>query len=170
MRIRKSWAMPSGDTFSIKPIKELFERYSIMGGVIVDPFAKDCKLGTIRNDLNPNCDTEYHMDALEFLKMLPSNSADMVIYDPPYSTTQAACMYHKYGIEKLEVKVSNHKYWSLCKENVARILKDGGICIFCGWNTNAIGKCNGAVQEEILIVAHGGGHNDTLVTVERIKK
>lgn len=32
MRIKKSWAMPSGDTFSIKPIKELFERYRIMGG------------------------------------------------------------------------------------------------------------------------------------------
>jgi hypothetical protein len=170
MRIKKSWAMPSGDTFSIKPIKELFERYRIMGGVIVDPFAKDSKLGTIRNDLNPNCDTEYHMDALEFLKMLPSDSADMVIFDPPYSIKQCVELYKGYGKKKLETAITNIKYWSLCKENVARILKNGGISIFCGWNTNAIGKCNGAIQEEILLVSHGGMHNDTLVTVERIKK
>lgn len=169
MKITKAWAMPNGDTFSIKPIKELFRRYN-KGGVIVDPFAKDSKLGTITNDLNPLCDTDYHMDALEFLTMLPSNYADIVIFDPPYSATQAAYLYHKYGMGKLKIKVSNYKYWSLCKKNVARILKDGGICIFCGWNTNAIGKCNGATQEEILIVSHGGGHNDTLVTVEQIKK
>lgn len=50
MEIQKKWAMPSGDTFGIKPIKELFDKYN-KGGVIIDPFAKDCKLGTIRNDL-----------------------------------------------------------------------------------------------------------------------
>lgn len=161
--------MPSGDTFSIKPIKELFNKYN-KGGVIVDPFAKDSKLGTIRNDLNPDCDTEYHMDALEFLKMLPSGSADMVIFDPPYSLTQCALLYKSFGREKLEVGVGNAKYWSLCKQNVARILKSGGVCLFCGWNSNAIGKCNGATQEEILLVSHGGIHNDTIVTVERIEK
>lgn len=67
MEIQKKWAMPSGDTFGIKPIKELFDKYN-KGGVIIDPFAKDCKLGTIRNDLNPNCDTQYHLDALKFLQ------------------------------------------------------------------------------------------------------
>lgn len=41
MEIQKKWAMPSGDTFGIKPIKELFDRYN-KGGVIIDPFAKDC--------------------------------------------------------------------------------------------------------------------------------
>lgn len=87
MEIQKKWAMPSGDTFGIKPIKELFDKYN-KGGVIIDPFAKDCKLGTIRNDLNPNCDTQYHLDALKFLQGQKSNSADMVLYDPPYSVTQ----------------------------------------------------------------------------------
>lgn len=27
MEIQKKWAMPSGDTFGIKPIKELFDKY-----------------------------------------------------------------------------------------------------------------------------------------------
>ena len=170
MEIRKAWAMPSGDTFSIKPIKKIFEKYKPYGGVIIDPFAKDSKLGTIRNDLNPQCDTQYHLDALNFLRQQPSDCADMVLYDPPYSVTQASQLYKDYGKEKLEVNVSNAKYWSLCKKEVARILKDNGVCISCGWNTQGIGKCNGGVCEEILIVAHGGSHNDTLVTVERIRK
>ena len=29
MEIQKKWAMPSGDTFGIKPIKELFDKYII---------------------------------------------------------------------------------------------------------------------------------------------
>ena len=164
------WAMPSGDTFSIKPIREIFDKYKPCGGVIVDPFAKDSKLGTIRNDLNPQCDTQYHLDALKFLQHLSSDSADMVLYDPPYSVTQASQLYKDYGKEKLEINVSNAKYWSLCKKEVARILKDGGICISCGWNTQGIGKCNRAECQEILIVAHGGSHNDTLITVEKIRK
>lgn len=28
MKITKAWAMSNGDTFSIKPIKELFRRYN----------------------------------------------------------------------------------------------------------------------------------------------
>lgn len=28
MKIQKKWAMPSGDTFGIKPIRELFDKYN----------------------------------------------------------------------------------------------------------------------------------------------
>lgn len=34
------------------------------------------------NDMNPKFDTMYHMDALEFLQQLESESADVVLYDP----------------------------------------------------------------------------------------
>lgn len=30
MEIQKKWAMPSGDTFGIKPIKELFDKYVLL--------------------------------------------------------------------------------------------------------------------------------------------
>lgn len=56
----------------------------VPGGIIVDPFANGSKYGTITNDLNTKYDTDYHMDALDFLKMLDSESADIVLYDPPY--------------------------------------------------------------------------------------
>lgn len=137
-----------------------------VGGIIVDPFANNCTYGTIRNDLNPEYGTEYCMDALEFLKSLESESADLVLYDPPYSITQASQLYHAYGKEKLEVNVANMRYWKLVKDNIARILKPNGRVISCGWNTNGLGKGRGFEMTAILDIVHGGSKNDTLVTLE----
>lgn len=170
MNIQKRWAMPSGNTFTIGPIKELVEAEVAKGGVIVDPFANNCKYGTITNDLAPEYDTTYHMDALEFLKSLGSNSADLVLYDPPYSITQAAQLYRDYGKDKLEVSVSNMRYWKLIKDNIARILKANGRVMCFGWNTNGLGKGRGFEMTDILIVSHGGSKNDTLCTLEYKKE
>ena len=59
MEIRRAWAMPCKNTFSIKPIKELIERHA--RGVIIDPFANSSKIGTITNDLDEEYDTDYHL-------------------------------------------------------------------------------------------------------------
>ena len=169
VKINKVWAMPNSKTFTIKPIKQLIERYIQNAKVIIDPFANDCRYGTIRNDLNPEFDTDYHLDALEFLSETDSNSADLVLYDPPYSISQAAECYKSYGKEKLKINVANMKYWAECKNEIARILKTNGIVICCGWNTNGLGKGRGFEMQEILIVSHGGSKNDTLITVETKK-
>lgn len=166
MIITKQWAMPNGNTFTIKPIKDFVERDVKMSAVIVNPFANNCKYGTITNDLNPEFDTTHHLDALEFLKQVPSNSADLVLYDPPYSITQASQLYKEYGKDKLEVNVANMKYWRLCKDHIARILKVNGVCLCFGWNSNGIGKNRGFTMTDILIVAHGGSKNDTICTRE----
>lgn len=171
MKINRVWAMPNKNTFTIKPIKELVEKFIAdrENKIIVDPFANISKYGTITNDLNPEYDTDYHMDALAFLKMLDSNSADVVLYDPPYSISQAAECYKSYGKEKLEKNVANMGYWGDCKNEVARILKKDGIAIICGWNSMGIGKNRNFEMIEILLVPHGGSKNDTIVTVE-VKK
>ncbi len=164
--IRRAWAMPNSKTFAIKPIKELVEKYVTKARVIIDPFANDCKYGTITNDLNPEFNTTHHLDALEFLKIQESESADLVLYDPPYSLRQASECYKSFGKEKLSGTVTNMKYWAQCKDEIARILKPNGVVICCGWNSNGIGKNRGFETAEILIVAHGGGKNDTIITVE----
>ena len=164
--IQRVWAMPNGLTFTIKPIRELLNRYIKDYMVVIDPFANNSEYGTITNDLNEDYKTDYHLDALEFLRLMPSSSCDVVLYDPPYSITQAAQLYKSYGKKKLEINVANMKYWAECKNEVARILKTEGIAITFGWNTNGIGKNRNFRQLEILIVAHGGSKNDTLVTIE----
>lgn len=166
MKITRTWAMPNKNTFTIKPIKELVEKHLKGAEVIIDPFANNCKYGTLKNDLNPEFETDCHMDALSFLKSIPSNSADAVLYDPPYSITQASTCYKSYGKEKLERNVANMGYWGDCKNEVARILKVGGKAIVCGWSSMGIGKGRNFQFIEILLVPHGGSKNDTIVTVE----
>lgn len=60
--------MPNSNTFEIKPIKELIDKYTY--GLVIDPFANKNKLANITNDLDEQYDTDYHMDALDFLKNL----------------------------------------------------------------------------------------------------
>lgn len=167
MKIERVWSMPSGDTLSIKPIKKLYYQYYKPNMVVVDPFARYCTLGTITNDLNPSCPTTYHMDALSFMRILQENTIDMLIYDPPYSPRQVTELYASIGKDKLKDVIQNRAYWKDVKDEVARVVKPLGICLCCGWNTNGIGIKRGFTMEEILIVAHGGSHNDTLVTIER---
>ncbi len=166
VKFSRSWAMPSSLTFSIKPIKLLIERYMQQGQIVVDPFANNSKYGTITNDLDPDMDTDYHMDALDFLSMLGDNSADLVLYDPPYSSRQVSEVYKKLG-HSVNMETTQSSYWSKQKEQIKRIVKPGGIVVSFGWNTQGIGKKRGFEIEEILIVAHGGAHHDTLCTVER---
>ena len=158
--------MPNAKTFSIKPIKKFVEDNIKGKAVIIDPFANSNKYGTITNDLNPEFDTNFHLDALEFLRQQKSNSADLVLYDPLYSVNQAAECYHNFGKEKLEINVANQKYWSECKKHVSRILKKGGVALCFGWQSNGIGKTNGMELKEVMLVAHGGGHFDTICTKE----
>lgn len=134
--------------------------------VIVDPFANGSTKGNLTNDLDPDQPTDYHMDATEFLKMLGDDTADVVLYDPPYSPRQVSECYRKLGCT-VDMKTTQASYWAEQKREIARVLKPGGTVITCAWNSGGIGQKYGMEKVEILLVAHGGWHNDTIVTVER---
>ena len=74
--INKAWAMPNKHTFDIPPIKSLITRYIVAENpsLIIDPFANKNKIATVTNDLDPQYDTTYHLDALDFLKLFDNNS------------------------------------------------------------------------------------------------
>ena len=165
MYINRIWAMPNKHTFDIKPIKELIDKYMI-NGVVIDPFANKNKIANITNDLDTQFDTDYHLDAIDFLKMFNDNSVDMILYDPPFSPRQVSECYRKLG-KTVNMQTTQASYWSKQKKEIARIVKKDGIVITCGWNSGGIGKTNGFEIVEILLVPHGGWHNDTIVTVER---
>ena len=168
MEIKRKWAMPNKWTFTIKPIKELLEE-EVVGANWVDPFCGKNSPAQIRNDLNPKIkDAQTHLDALEFLKSLESKSYNGVLFDPPYSITQAKQCYEGFGMDKLDIKPTSMKYWAECKNEIARILKPGGKVICFGWNTMGLGKNRGCKMERILLVPHGGSKNDTIVVVETL--
>lgn len=162
--IQRQWAMPNKNTFDIKPIKELIQS-ELTNGTWIDPFANQNKLAAITNDLNPDFDTDYHMDALDFLKTFQSESVDGVLYDPPYSPRQVTECYQGVGMN-VTSETTRASFWGNQKKEISRIVKPGGKVITFGWNSGGIGRKYGFEITRILLVPHGGWHNDTICTVE----
>lgn len=166
MQMDRIWAMPNKNTFEIPPIKDLIISEVKKGGLWIDPFANKNKFADITNDLNPKYDTDYHLDALDFLKIFNDESVDGVLYDPPYSTRQVKECYDGIGRKVTNIDTRSD-FWTKQKQEITRIVKNGGTVISFGWNSNGIGKTNGFEIVKILLVAHGGCHNDTICTVEK---
>lgn len=161
--INRIWVMPNKNTFSIGPIRNIIDKYCF--GVSIDPFANTNRIAQITNDLDPQYKTDYNIDAINFLKVFDDASIDTVLFDPPYSPRQVSESYKKLNMS-VNMETTQASYWSNMKNEIARILKPNGVCISCGWNSNGIGKTRGFKIEEILLLAHGGAHNDTIVIVE----
>lgn len=155
--------MPHHNTFSIKPIGELVHRHVF--GVSIDPFANSNRIATVTNDIDPDMNCDFNMDALEFLKSRQDASVDTVLFDPPYSPRQVSECYKKMG-KTVNMETTQASFWGAMKKEIGRIVKPNGKVITCGWNSGGIGKSQGFEIIEILMVAHGGWHNDTIVTVE----
>ena len=160
------WEMPNSNTFDIKCINSLIHKYHKTEAFSVDPFANKNRIAKITNDLDPEQNADYCMDALEFLETFEDSEVEILYYDPPYSPRQVSECYKKLG-RTVNMQTTQSSFWGNLKKEIARITKPGGIVISFGWNSNGIGKTKGFDIIEILIVAHGGSHNDTICVVER---
>ena len=164
MNITRVWAMPNKNTFSIKPISKLIKKY--LNGKSVDPFANSNRYATITNDLDTQYDTDFNEDAIDFLGRFDSGAINVVLFDPPYSARQVSESYKKMGMA-VNMETTQGSFWRKLKQQIERITTPGGVVISCGWNSGGIGAKYGFELIEILLVPHGGAHNDTIVTVER---
>jgi len=166
MIITRAWAMPDSRTFSIKPIRALIDRYNSPEYFSIDPFANDCDIATVTNDLDPDSRASCHLDALDFLRQIQPQSVDLILYDPPYSPRQISECYKRLG-RTVNMQTTQSSFWSNLKKEIACTVKPNGLAMSFGWNSGGIGKTLGFEQVEILLVAHGGAHNDTICVVER---
>lgn len=164
VRIERVWAMPNKNTFEVKPIHDLIVD-EMTEGTWIDPFANRNKLATITNDLSQEFDTDYHLDALDFMKLFEDSSVDGVLYDPPYSPRQVSECYNNVGYN-VTWDTTKASFWGNHKREISRIVKLGGKVITFGWNSGGIGHKYGFEITRILMVPHGGWHNDTICTVE----
>jgi hypothetical protein len=164
MKITRVWAMPNKETFKIKPIKELLNHY-IHSNNWCDPFAGNNSPATHTNDLNPKTTAKYHLTAEEFVEKLP-HQVDGVLFDPPYSLRQLKECYENID-KKMTFDESQDASFSKLKDAIAPKICVGGHVISFGWNSGGFGKNRGFEIIEILLVPHGGHHNDTIVTVEK---
>lgn len=164
--INRARAQPSAWTFTIKPIAELLSRYvDNEGKGWIDPFAGNNSPAEFTNDQHPDRKATYHMDATEFCTTVPG-PFNGVIFDPPYSYRQVSEHYKSIGMKVRSIDTSAN-YYNRVMNAVCDKIRLGGYAISCGWNSNAFGPNRGFEIVEILLVAHGQHHNDTIVTVER---
>lgn len=166
MEIKRIWAMPNKWTFEIKPIKRLIDKYVGDGKGWIDPFAGMYSPAEFTNDINPEMNATYHLDAKDFVESLNGYNYSGVLFDPPYTLGQIKETYRKVGFERADMK-HNAQLYGEVKDAVAPKIKSGGIIIHCGYHSNGFGKGRGFDIVEILLVAHGGAHYDTIVTIEQ---
>lgn len=168
MKINRVFARASHKTFTIKPIKELLERYKVGNGWI-DPYAGNSNLAEFTNDLNPNTTAQDHLDALDFVNKYKNLTFNGALFDPPYSYRQVKDHYEMVG-HKPTSKDTSYNFYGRVIRPLSKTIKTGGYAISFGWNSNGFGKVNGFEIIEVLLVAHGLHHNDTIVTVEQKRR
>ena len=142
MKLERIWAMPNKNTFSILPIKDLLEEEIKISCPTLDPFVEP-----------------YKEDALDLMKSKEDNSIQTGLYDPPYSLRQLKEVYNNKGLSLEQTQ----SYWTILEREWTRIIKRGGKLIKLGWNSK---RLQGFKIIRILLVSHGGNHNDTICTVQ----
>lgn len=164
IKISRRWAMPNKWTFRIKPIEQLIVKYQkLNNGIWIDPFSGKSSMADITNDINPEHLADFHLDAEEFVCRV---QFDHVIFDPPYSPRQISECYKSIGKLAGMKETQNALLYSRVRNAITEKIKPGGIVISFGWNSNGFGKTRGYKFLEIMLVAHGGAHNDTICVVE----
>jgi hypothetical protein len=165
--MNRAWAMPTPDTFDCPPIAGFVQKYLLKSKVSVDPFARNKRWATYTNDLNPQTAADSHMDAADFLMVLGNKgiTPDLVIFDPPYSPRQVKEVYETIGRHFGIDDQHNAGRWTKEKKLIA--LLNPEFVLSFGWHSNGIGLQNGFELIEVLLVAHGAAHNDTICIAER---
>jgi hypothetical protein len=156
------WAMPSRWTFSIPPVTQFLYRWLPEQGVIVDPFCGQSQHATHGNDL-----AQGGVDAAEYCERLLADGvvADAVLFDPPYSPRQIAECYKSIGREVSTADTQNAALYARVRKPLAELLKSDGIALSFGWQSSGFGKAWETL--EIMLVQHGGAHNDTICVAQR---
>ncbi len=166
---QRKFAMPNAETFSVAPIGLFVQKYLQDAKVSIDPFARNKMWFTHTNDLNPATSAQHHMDAEDFLHKMAADRvlADLGIFDPPYSPRQISECYKSIGLKVGVEETQNGRLYRRVKDAMDDIIVPAGIVLSFGWQSAGMGLRRGYELLEILLIYHGGGHNDTICIAER---
>lgn len=165
----RTFAMPNAETFTIGPIGRLVRKYASAARRSVDPFARNSDVATVTNDLDCATNAAFHMEAGTFLAAMKAQgeSFDLGIFDPPYSPRQISECYRSIGLPVTKEDTQNGATYRRVRDALDAVIAPDGVVLSFGWNSNGMGIGRGYVPIEILMVQHGGAHNDTICVVER---
>jgi len=116
-------------TFQTKKVRD--ELLGWLDGRVLNAFAGKTQLADykngieeITNDLNPERDADYHVDAAELGEIFDENSFDVVVLDPPFDQTQSDELYD--GLHARDM--------GEIRRTVAPLVKPGGRIVEFGWD------------------------------------
>ena len=144
-------------TFKSKKLRQWVEEN--IEGKVLNLFAGQTKLqcNEVRNDIDETMLAHYHFDAIEFCRQWSGEKFNTIILDPPYS--------YRKSMEKYNGKVASP--FNQLKDEIVRILEPGGIVMTFGYHSVSMGTNRGFIQEQILLISHGGAIHDTIAVIER---
>lgn len=165
--IRRVKSAPESETFKIPAVRELLTRWLAGAKVIVDPFARNSKYGSLTNDLDPDTSAQYHLKAEEFCQAMVERAvvADAVLFDPPYSPRQISDAYKGVGLAVTMQDTQNAVLYRNVRMLLNKLLRPGGVAVSFGWSSAGFG-IDGFILREVLLCCHGAARNDTIVVVE----
>ena len=141
---------------------------------ICDPFSnnktiRDQGSNLITNDLNPNFDSTYNLEANDFGELMEREGKlfDLVLFDPPYSLRQLKDCYE--GIGKELPHWQSQNMWGRCKDALASCVRPGGYVISFGWSSHGFGKRRGFEKQEIHNLEQSGkdGRYNIQIVIEK---
>ncbi len=161
------WSMATADTFDIPEIRDFVLKYLQKSICSIDPFARNKRWATWTNDINPATAAKEHLEARRFLRQLELNEvqADLVLFDPPYSPRQIQEHYAAAHMRTNQEDTQNAKLYAECRNYFRKLTTPNAVVLSFGWNSVGMGK--GWDTDEIMLVCHGGAHNDTICLAER---
>lgn len=145
--------------------ERIFQKYNALtqnlNGKIIDPFSRSCTWANITNDINPEFNTTYNLDALEFSNILIDKNeiARIILFDPPFSFSQA----ERYIEGEMVNIYTNPSYVSEISKKLCSIIEPNGYFIKLGYNSTRPSKNMSLV--ELMNVNFGGQRNDVIVSV-----
>lgn len=155
--------MPNKDTLDSPVLRQPVLKYA-RKGLLLDPFARKANIKQylppevqyVGNDINTNYPNDFNEDFNVFLDRF--ETCDILLADPPYSSTQIKRVYDSIGIDSY----NGHSFYHDLVKHVQRMRPT--YYIQYGWHSNGV---NSPSYDKIyhLVVAHGGSHHDTQVTV-----
>lgn len=92
-------------------------------------------------------------DCLKRMKQIPDGSIDMVLTSPPYD-----------NLRDYDNMIWNDKIWKLCIVSIARLLKEGGVCVWIVNDATIEGSETGtAFRQALYFMDQGLKLNDTMI-------
>jgi hypothetical protein len=154
---------PNRWTFQSKVIRSWVEE-RLRGGVL-NACAGKTKLAhdheIVRNDLDAARDTDLHVDVCEIADHFEPDSFDTILYDPPFSESQAI---RSYELEDGEAVVAGND--AVAKRQFDELLKPGGRVIQFGYTTTCMPAAMGYDRREVAVWNTLGRMNDYLSVID----